>query len=175
MYFFCWEHFVRCHILSLLYTCVILYRCYHSSGYHPKSWIFLPSSNITRATDLNKIWSHSVQHPQNVAKKQTFRKEQYTHDWKKSLYISLHPSPPSFYSNPFQRLPPTYPPTNLNQPPPLADDSALRQHRIPVRRSHQPPVLVGSHLGGVQQGNLQRSNMVETPATNNRVGAPDDF
>lgn len=43
-------------------------------------------------------------------------------------------------------------PTNLNQPPPLADDSALRQHRIPVRRSHQPPVLVGSHLRGGAAG-----------------------
>ncbi len=37
-----------CHILSLLYTCVILYHSYHSSGYHLESLIFLPSSNITR-------------------------------------------------------------------------------------------------------------------------------
>lgn len=46
--------------------------------------------------------------------------------------------------------PTNHQPTNhqRHQPPPLADDSALRQHRIPVRRSHQPPVLVGSHLGG---------------------------
>ena len=48
MYFFCWEDLLVVTSCHFLYTCVILYRSYQSSGYHLKSWIFLPSSNITR-------------------------------------------------------------------------------------------------------------------------------
>lgn len=147
MCFFCRENFVSCHILSLLYTCVILYRSYHSLGDHPKSWIFLPSSNITRCLShwpKQDMITFGPTSPKCWIKKATFRKEQYTHDFK-----IFHPALPLTVHLLFQPFPTftTNQPTNQrHQPPPLADDSALRQHRIPVRRSHQPPVLVGSHL-----------------------------